>query len=140
MEKLLPEISQKDKPTKRFLDREHEITSVEKIVHKLIDSVSELVENYESWNCEERFQRCGKHWNGTRSGQAHDKKLPKNEFDWMNQHGEMRLSDGVLKWISRGEQFSTDAAEDSVGKPKVREDEEVKNAGGEIIKDILKKI
>ena len=30
----------------------------------MIDSVSELVENYESWNCEERFQRCGKHWNG----------------------------------------------------------------------------
>lgn len=50
------------------------------------------------------------------------------------------FADGVLKWISRGEQFSTDAAEDSVGKPKVREDEEVKNAGGEIIKDILKKI
>uniref|UniRef100_A0A0D3ECM5 NAC-A/B domain-containing protein n=1 Tax=Brassica oleracea var. oleracea TaxID=109376 RepID=A0A0D3ECM5_BRAOL len=40
------------------------------------------------------------------------------------------FADGVLKWISRGEQFSTDAAEDSVGKPKVREDEEVKNAGG----------
>ncbi|CAF1769630.1 unnamed protein product [Brassica oleracea] len=40
------------------------------------------------------------------------------------------FADGVLKWISRGEQFSTDAAGDSVGKPKVREDEEVKNAGG----------
>ncbi|KAH0860012.1 hypothetical protein HID58_088273, partial [Brassica napus] len=91
------------------------ITSVEKIVHKLIDSVSELVENYESWNCEERFQRCGKHWNGTRICLC-----PR-----VRKGDEVKyFADGVLKWISRGEQFSTDAAEDSVGKPKVREDEE----------------